>query len=361
MYKYSLFFVLTLAYLPVKAAPATGLGLKKLASGFSVPWSIEQLTEQSFLLTEREGKLIYLDLGKKQRKPILGLPKLYVKGQGGLLDVIKHPRYEKNKTLFLTYSREYKDGSTTALAEAVLDLKGGTLKNLKEIFVANTDSSKTIHYGSRLVIAGKYIYMSIGDRGRRGDAQKLNLHNGKVVRLHLDGTIPKDNPFAGRKDALPEIYSYGHRNPQGIAHNPASGQVFVSEHGPRGGDEINLIKPGANYGWPVITYGKEYWGPSIGEGTQKKGVEQPLKFYIPSIAPSSLQYYSHDKLSEFKDSFLLGALAKTHLNVVSADGKKETRYFEKLEERVRSVKVLSNGRILFATDSGHLYEIIRKK
>jgi glucose/arabinose dehydrogenase len=191
----------------------------------------------------------------------------------------------------------------------------------------------------------------------RDKAQDLNRHNGKIIRLNRDGSVPKDNPFIGKKDALPEIFSLGHRNPQGLFYSMRESKLYNSEHGPRGGDEINLVQKGLNYGWPVITYGREYYGPKIGEGTAKAGMEQPLKVYVPSIGPGSLIKYESGKITAFSNSFLLGALALQHLNVVSADGKQETRFLSSMARRFRQVKESPAGNVLLTTDSGEIFRI----
>ena len=226
---------------------------------------------------------------------------------------------------------------------------------MNEIFVAKTASTKSVHFGSRLLVTNKYVYMTMGDRGLRDTAQDLAFHTGKLIRINKDGSVPKDNPFINKENALPEIYSYGHETLK-VCMFKKTKEIFVNEHGPRGGDEINLIKKGANYGWPIITYGKEYWGPSIGEGYTKQGMEQPIKYFTPSIAPSSLACFESLKIPDLKNTFISGALVLRHLNVVSFDGKKESRFYEELDERFRSVK-FSEDTLYFATDSGKIYKI----
>ena len=332
-----------------------GTQIKKMASGFDVPWAIEPIDKRNLLVSERGGELYLVNRLKRTKRKINGLPSIFTGGQGGLLDVRTSLNFNKSKNIYFTYSKKTVSGSTTALAIAKLDIKASKLTEVSEIFEAKTDSDKKVHYGSRIAVTSKHIFITVGDRGLRFLAQDLGFHNGKVIRLNLDGTVPKDNPFISKKGALKEIYSFGHRNPQGITYIRKTGELFVSEHGPRGGDEINQIIPGANYGWPVVTYGKEYWGPSIGEGTKKKGVEEPLKYYVPSIAPSSLEFYPHDKIPFLKDKFLLGALVLRHLNVVSKDGVKEDRFYYSLDSRFRAVKVLRDGNLMFATDAGDIY------
>ena len=218
------------------------------------------------------------------------------------------------------------------------------------------------HYGSRIAISDQHLYVSIGDRGVRENAQDLSNHAGKILRLNLDGSIPKDNPFVGTKGALDEIWSYGHRNPQGLAWDQQ--RLWAIEHGPRGGDEINLIKKGANYGWPVISYGKEYWGPfNVGEGTHKVGMEQPIKYYVPSIAPSDLVIYKGGMFKSWAGSLLTGALRGKHINKISVDQdlrvNTEKKLLTNLKQRIRSLLIDKQGRIYFSTDQGNIYVLRR--
>lgn len=354
-----LFIVLSLAFYSFSglAQKKAEFNLEKLADGFSLPWAVDVIKENTFLISEKGGSLIYLDLNNKVRKNISGLPKIHENGQGGFLDVKISPDFNQTKKVYFTYSKEVKDDSTTALAYAILDLKKFSLVDQKDIFIAKTSSDKGVHYGSRIAFDDKHVFVTVGDRGIRDAAQDLQAHNGKVIRLNFDGTIPLDNPFVKNKSALPEIYSYGHRNPQGIVYVEGLKKVFVCEHGPRGGDEINEVKAGKNYGWPLVSYGREYWGPKISSSPTKKGIEDPLKYYVPSIAPSSLVYYGKGKLKQFNDKFLLGALKLTHINAVELNGKNEKRYFENLEKRIRHINLEKNGSIVFITDDGLLYRV----
>ncbi|MFK8139078.1 MAG: PQQ-dependent sugar dehydrogenase [Bdellovibrionales bacterium] len=329
-------------------------------SDLDVIWAFEFMENDQFLLTTRDGKLMLADRKTNSTKPINGLPKIHVSGQGGLLDVIKDRDFKNNKFIYLTYSKKTKSGSTTALFRA--KLVGQSLIEGKDIFVAKTNSSTSRHYGSRVrQDKNGNLFMSIGDRGKRHDSQKLSNHQGTIVRIDREGKALPDNPFVKDSSALPEIYSYGHRNPQGMDYSESEDQIYVNEHGPRGGDEINKIMAGKNYGWPVITYGKEYWGPSIGEGKKKSGMEQPLFYFVPSIAPSGLVYYQSDLHPEWRKSFFSGALVLEHLNRVYFDGKsksyKEDRSKEiaNMELRVRSVKVNRKGELYFSSDEGDIY------
>lgn len=335
-----------------------GTRLELVAKPQGVVWGIEPLTEDNALVTTKEGRLLVVSLKGGPIKSISGVPAVKTSGQGGLLDVRMSPRFSSDQRIFLTYSKDTDSGATTALASAVLDIKQSRLQNVTTVFVGKTDNSGSVHFGSRIAFddAG-HIYFGIGDRGERDRAQDLSWHNGKIIRLNLDGTVPKDNPFVGRKGALPEIYSFGHRNPQGIYYSRKLKKLFNSEHGPRGGDEINEVKAGRNYGWPVITYGREYYGPKIGVGAIRQGMEQPLKYYVPSIAPSSLIVYESSKIKSLSGQFILGALVLQHLNVVSPDGKNEFRYLKGLAKRIRQVRETPAGALLIGTDSGEIYRL----
>lgn len=332
--------------------------IEKLIDGFDVIWGLELLSEVDALIALKSGKMFYLNFNKSIRLQIDGVPQVSTSGQAGLLDVRLSPDFKKDKQIFFTYSKKTETGDTTALACAQWDLGEAKLKSVRDLFVGKTDNSGSVHFGSRIAFdkAG-HIFFGIGDRGERQRAQELNWHNGKIVRLKLDGSVPSDNPFVGVKNALPEIYSLGHRNPQGLFYSVKEQKLYNSEHGPRGGDEINEVKKGFNYGWPVVTYGREYYGPKIGDGPTKPGMEQPFKVYVPSIAPSSLIKYESGKIKAFTNSFILGALVLEHLNVVSADGKVENRFLQSMSKRIRQVKESPAGHLLFTTDSGEIYRI----
>ena len=336
--------------LAVNAALANQL--EKVASGFSLPWSIEFINDSSVLVSERAGQIYSLDLNTGKRTPIQGIWPVWFSGQGGLLDLALHPQYKKNGWFYATYSKPSGEQASTALAR--FRIQDARVSDFEELFASNAKSSGGRHFGSRIAFdAQGYIYFSSGDRGERDWAQDLSSHAGKILRLHDDGRIPKDNPFVAQKGAQPEIWAYGNRNPQGMYYDLQDSILWSIEHGPRGGDEVNIIQRGANYGWPVISYGKEYWGPiDVGEGTHRDGMEQPIKYYVPSIAPSSL--------SMFDDKLYAGALKLHHINVLTLDASKkhviaEQRLFELLDERVRDLAVGPDLKIYFLTDSGHLY------
>lgn len=334
---------------------------KLLYSGLGIPWSMVFISNNEILFTERNGKVGILNIQLKSVDYITGLPRVMANGQGGLLDVAIAPNYKPGDWIYFTYSKPVKDQGATTLARARLDKK--VLKDWKDLLVTHSQTDTDVHYGSRIAFDDQsHIYFSIGDRGFRLNAQDLSTHAGSILRLNLDGTVPKDNPFIGHSTALPETWSYGHRNPQGLAWDNKNKRLWSIEHGPRGGDEINLIEKGKNYGWPVISYGKEYWGPvSVGEGTHKEGMEQPVKFYVPSIAPGSLLYYSGDAFKNWQGNLFSGALKLRHLNRITLDSEdraiSEQRLFEDLDERIRALAQSQEGWIYFSTDSGKIYVI----
>lgn len=306
-------------------------------------------TEKNLLFfTERSGLLKSINLKTKEIINYPGVPKVYAKGQGGLLDIL----FDKvSGELYLTYSEPLPKGlNTTSLFRGKIDLLKKRLSGLR-IFQSNAVSDEDYHFGSRIVIQGDYLYLSIGERNDRNMAQLLSKHHGKILRLKKDGSAPTDNPFSKNREALPEIYSYGHRNPQGLAMN-SSGMLMDSEFGPRGGDEINLIFPGKNYGWPKITYGKEYWGPAIGT-THQEGMEQPLHYWVPSISPSGIAFYKND--------LLLANLSGQHIRKVTLKDNKvfhEDIYLAELKERFRDIHVENDQDIYVSTDSGKILKLI---
>lgn len=327
-----------------------------------VIWGMTFLSNDKLLFTLKSGKIGLYDL-KSQKVSYIDKKEVLYMGQGGLLDVQASPNFLEDNYLYFTYVKRDNRSGTVALARA--KFKNNHLENWTDIFISKASSKTTRHFGSRITFDDKgYLYMSIGDRGVRLNAQNRKNHAGSILRLKLDGMLPHDNPFNKEKSSLPQIYSYGHRNPQGLFFDKERQLLFSSEHGPRGGDEINLIEKGANYGWPVISYGKEYWSPlAVGIGTHKKGMQQPLKVYTPSIAPSSLLVYSGDKFLSWKGSLFIGALKMRHLNRIVLNDKyevvEEERLFEDLGERIRQVIQSPEGNIYFSTDSGAIYKVFK--
>ncbi len=319
-------------------------------------WGFDFINQDEIVFSHRSGKLWHYNIKTKKKQEITGLPKIKVYGQGGLLDVLIENTKDKTFVNF-TYSKPVGESINTTLARA--ELKENKLINLKDIFVSKVNSDEKYHFGSRILLKDNMFYITIGDRGQRDNSQSLKNHNGTIIRVNKDGSIPKDNPFIKNKDALASIWSYGHRNPQGIDLNPLTNEIWSVEFGPRGGDEINLVKPGVNYGWPIITYGKEYWGPSIGD-THKKGMEQPVKYYVPSISPSGMVFYTGDKIKEWKNHLFIAALGSEFLMRAEIKNKKvvnEERLLEDLDERIRQVRNGADGFLYFSTDSGKIYKV----
>lgn len=303
---------------------AGSVALRMLVGRLDHPWSIAPLPGGAALITERSGRLLYLtslDPGGGRVFVVSGVPEVYAVRQGGLLDVIADPDYDDNRRIYLSYSVALDGGSTTRVARAILRESGASprLEDLQVLFTLNTRSTTSHHYGSRLAIDREgYLYITVGDRGDGASAQDLNTHQGSVVRIGTDGSVPGDNPFGGGSTPgaganLPELYTWGHRNPQGIAVDPETGRVWVNEHGPRGGDEINLLVPGANYGWPRVTGGVAYSGAVIAESPPPSGMAPPLLEWTPSIAPSGMTFVTAGRYPQWRGDVLVGALAGRHL------------------------------------------------
>jgi glucose/arabinose dehydrogenase len=355
------FFIFLLIFFLSSVVYSNAFQLKQIVSGLGIPWSMVFISNDEILFTERKGRAGVLNIQSGKFNYLTGIPEVMASGQGGLLDVAKAPEYKEGDWIYFTYSKAIQDQGATTLARAHID--DHALKDWQDLIITDSKTDTSVHYGSRIAFDDKgYLYFSIGDRGVRSNAQDLNSHAGSILRLNLDGSTPKDNPFVGHSNVLPQIWSYGHRNPQGLAWDNENKRLWSIEHGPRGGDEINLIEEGKNYGWPTISYGKEYWGPvSVGEGTHKKGMEQPVKVYVPSIAPGSLLYYTGDAFKDWQGSLFSGALKLRHINRITLDAQgrvaAEERLFENLGERIRALLQSSEGWIYFSTDSGKIYVI----
>ena len=356
MNKRSLIF--GLIALCIVSARAQAYQTHTVASGLEIPWGMTFISSDELLYTERRGTAGIVNVQTGETHDITGLPEVLAEGQGGLLDVAVPPDYAAGGWIYFTYSKDIGGRGATTLARAKLNRHA--LIQWQDLLVTQSATNTGRHYGSRIAFDDQgYVYFGVGDRGVRPNGQNLKTHAGSVLRLNRDGTTPKDNPFVNTLEAMPEIWSYGHRNPQGIAWDNTNKRLWEIEHGPRGGDEINLIQKGQNYGWPVISYGKEYWGPvAVGEGTEKPGMQQPFKYYVPSIAPGSLLYYSGNAYPEWKGALISGALKLRHLNVVklNENGRVHTeqRFFEDLNERIRALAQSPEGKIYFSTDSGKI-------
>ncbi|MBB6005370.1 PQQ-dependent sugar dehydrogenase [Arcicella rosea] len=345
-----------------------GLKIETVVTGLNVPWGIAFLPNGDMLVTERTGQLRLVHEGKLVAEPIQGLPAIVSKGQGGLLDIKLHPNYVKNGWIYFTYSSpaaegETGKGSNTALMRA--KLVGNTLTEQKVVFKATPNVTTNHHYGGRIAFdrAG-YLFLTVGERGQQDEAQKLTTFQGKVVRLHDDGTVPTDNPFVGKEGARPEIYSYGHRNPQGFVINPTTGDLWEHEHGPQGGDEVNILKKGANYGWPAITFGIGYDNAVISSDTARAGMEQPITYYRPSIAPCGMTFVTSKKFPDWKGNLLIGSLKFHYIKRCVIKNNKvvsQETIFENIG-RVRDIKEGPDGNIYVAVEStGSIVKISPEK
>lgn len=317
-----------------------------MVKGLDTPWAIGILPDMSFLVTERDGDLLFVSEGNIVR--VKGTPNVVAKGQGGLLDVTVARDFSQSREVFLTYSKPQPKGAGTALAIARLSEDGSELTDLRTIFEAENGGDSGRHFGSRIVEAKDgTLLVTIGDRGDRPTAQDQSSHNGSVIRVNRDGSVPADNPFVGQQGIQPEIWSYGHRNPQGAGLD-ARGHLWVSEHGAKGGDEVNLIRPGRNYGWPVISYGKHYSGQTIGEGTAKPGMVQPEFYWDPSIAPSGLLIYSGKLWPEWKGDLFVGSLKFDYIARLEGTPLTEVEQIKGPQtERVRDIVEAPDGSIWF--------------
>jgi glucose/arabinose dehydrogenase len=325
----------------------------KLVEGLDHPWSIAFLPDARMLVTERPGRLRIVSNGKLEPQPVAGLPEIAAGGQGGLFDVAPHPDFAKNGLVYIAYAGRGDGGVGTELARG--KLAGTRLENIQVLFKAEPKARSGVHFGGRIVFdrAG-YVYLTLGERGDKDRAQRPDGHLGSVIRLHDDGRVPADNPFAGKSGWKPEKFDLGHRNMQGAALHPGSGMLWTHEHGPQGGDEINIIRAGVNYGWPVITYGVNYGiGTKIGEGTHKEGMAQPLYYWVPSIAPSGMAFYTGDRFPRWKGDLFVGALKDQMLVRLKLDGEKvvrEERLLKGVLGRIRDVRAGPDGFIYLATD-----------
>jgi len=333
------------------------LRVVRLVERLEHPWGLAFLPDGRMLVTERAGRLrVVAKDFKLEPEPVQGLPAITAHGQGGLLDVALHPRYSENGLVYISYSARGDGGISTEVARG--RLAGGRLEGVQVIFRQLPKSGAGQHFGSRLVFnRDGLLYITLGDRGDQRRAQRPDDHAGSVIRLHDDGAVPKDNPYASRPGWRPEKYTIGNRNMQGAALHPQTGVLWTHEHGPQGGDEINIIRAGANYGWPVITYGANYGtGTKIGEGTHKPGMEQPLHYWVPSIAPSGMAFYTGDRFPKWRGDLFVGALRDAMLVRLKLDGEKvvkEERMLKNALGRIRDVRSGPDGYIYLLTDESN--------
>jgi glucose/arabinose dehydrogenase len=331
-----------------------------LADGLANPWSLAWLPNGDLLITERPGRLRVFRNGALDPEPIAGVPEVRVTVLGGLLEVLPHPSFASNRLLYFTYAKGGEGTlATTALARARLD--GHTLKDLEEIFVAENWSPSPTNFGGRMVFGRDgMLYLAVGERQEQHRAQDTMLHGGKVLRLDENGKAPRDNPFVGKAGHLPEIYSVGHRSPQGLAVHPVTGELWENEHGPLGGDEINIVRPGLNYGWPLVTYGKNYDGTTVSEFSSRDGFEPPFMYWVPSIAISGLSFYTGDRLAAWKGNAFVGSMmegrtrATGHVQRITfaENGQPIQReaILAQLRQRIRDVRPGPDGLLYVLTD-----------
>ncbi|MFT7008021.1 MAG: glucose/arabinose dehydrogenase [Colwellia sp.] len=343
-----------------------------LAEGISIPWAMVQLPSKEILISERQGELRVIKNGSLLSKRITGLPKIHNNGQGGLLDLALHPDFSKNKWIYFTYASKEGEGSdnssgsnsgsNTALMRATLNMSNFSLTDQKLLYKAQPNSKKGQHYGSRIVFDDKgFVFFSIGDRGQRDiNPQDISKDGGKIYRLHDNGKIPLDNPFLAKDGVKSAVFSYGHRNPQGMSIDPRTNNIWSHEHGPRGGDEVNLIKKGVNYGWPEISYGINYNGTTFTDKTEQSTMAQPALYWTPSIAPSDMIYVSSDKYPLLKGNFLVGSMKFDHLVLLTIEGEQvvsQEKVFEDIG-RARSLLQGKDGYIYVGIDGVGINKLI---
>jgi glucose/arabinose dehydrogenase len=334
--------------------------LETVASGIAVPWGMTWLPDGTLLITEKSGKLYAVKDSVKTE--IKNVPKVYSRGQGGLLDIALHPNYAKNGWIYITYSSEDGEGNgahTKLIRAKIID---GSLTQIESIYLATPKTTKAHHFGSRIVFDNDgFLYFSVGERGDHFvNPQDIKRDGGKIYRLNDDGSIPKDNPFVGQAGAKEAIYSYGHRNPQGMAKNPVTGEIWAHEHGPQGGDEINIVKKGVNYGWPVVTYGIDYDGTTISTEKEKPGIEKPIFYWLPSIAPSGMTFVTSDRYPDWKGHLLVGSLKFQYLELLKLKGS-EVIDRQKIATdigRLRNVVQGPDGYIYIAVEGKGILKII---
>jgi glucose/arabinose dehydrogenase len=338
-----------------KSAPK----VETFAKGLVNPWGLAFLPDGRLLVTERPGRMRLIGKNGSLSQPLSGVPQVFTSRQGGLLDVALGPDFASSRLVYISYSEPRSDGTNgTAVARAKLATEGGgggKLEDVKVIFRQQPGNSGGMHFGSRLAFARDgSLFVTLGERFQRDKAQDLSGHYGKVVRIKPDGAVPPDNPFVRKAGARPEIWSFGHRNPQSAAIHPGSGKLWTVEHGARGGDEVNIPQAGRNYGWPVITYGRDYTFLKIGEGTAKAGLEQPIYYWDPSIAPSGMAFYTGSLFPDWKGNLFVGALAGRALHRLVLEGEQvvgEERLLGDLGERIRDVRDGPDGALWVLTDS----------
>jgi aldose sugar dehydrogenase len=376
--RFSIPFAIALALL---AGPATAqvpevvrsnkanFRVETVTSGLVNPWALAFLPDGRLLVTERPGRMRIVERDGKLSEPLEGVPNVAAVGQGGLMDVVLSPDFAETRTLYFTFAEPRGPLNGTSVARARLVEEGGKarLADVTVIFRQEPAIGGGFHFGSRIAIARDgMLFVTLGERYQRDHAQDLSVHLGKVVRIRPDGTAPPDNPFVGRQGARPELWSYGHRNAQAAAIHPVTGKLWIVEHGPKGGDEVNIPEAGKNYGWPLIGYGVDYSGAKIHAGTHKEGMEQPIHYWTHSIAPSGMAFYTGDAFPGWRGSLFVGALIGQHLNRLELDGEKitgEERLLANLGARIRDVRMAADGTLYLLTDAreGKVLRIVPEK
>lgn len=340
--------LMTLSLLLMASLLSAEPKLEVVFSGLVKPWAIESIDSNTLLFTEKNGRIGVIDLNNESVISQVEVPNVYSKGQAALFDLALSASFENDGLIYFSYAKNKGKRGVTAVSS--IKLKGGKLVAVKDLLVTDSMSNTNRHFGGRIAVDEKHLYLTVGERGVRDNAQDLTNHAGKILRFNLDGSATSNNPFTNKINAKPEIFTFGHRNPQGITFDNKH-RLWSVEHGPRGGDELNLIEAGNNYGWPVVSLGKEYWGPVSVGVKEKEGIVQPIHSYVPSIAPSDLLFV--------EGRFYISALNGKHLNIVEIDSsgkvRSESRWFTALGERIRALAGSDDGFIYFATDSGVIY------
>ena len=344
--------------LSLSTAKASNYYVEVLATGLDQPWSIAEIPNEQLLITEKTGQLIRIGTDRSITK-IIGVPEVFYAGQGGLLEVLPHPEFDQNQNIFLSYASGNNSKNQTSVARGVL--RNDTLTNVEVILKVKPTKKGSLHYGGRLAFLPDHtLLVTVGDGfSYREQAQDIRSELGKLLRIHTDGSSPSNNPFPR---IGPRVFSYGHRNPQGLFFDSSTKTIFMHEHGPKGGDELNMIEAGLNYGWPAITYGVDYSGAIISPYKEADGMEQPLKYWVPSIGPSGLAIYHGDDFPEWEGDFLLGSLINREvrrLKVEQGAIKEEMQIFPEVSGRARDIRVLKNGSVVVITDEGDLVKFYR--
>lgn len=347
---------------------ATAYEGKVLTEELDRPWGLTSLPDGRLLITEKAGNMRIASLSGELSAPITGIPGVNTSGQGGLLGITLDPDFEQNRMVYWAFSESLADGNLTSVAKGKLSADETKIEGARVIYRATPAYDGTLHYGGRILFDNEgNLILSTGERSdmvTRPQAQQLDSSLGKIIRITKEGEPVEGNPFIGQEGAKPEIYSYGHRNVQGLAFHPETGDLWENEFGPRGGDELNRIEAGENYGWPVITYGIEYGGEIVGEGiSQKEGLEQPVYYWDPSISPSGMTFYSSDSIPEWKNNLFIGGLSGMHIARLVIEGNKvtgEERLLESEKQRFRDIVQGKDGALYAVTDQGRLYRVYKK-